>query len=777
MEFYAHSTENESKADWQLLREHLRNVADLAGESGEKLGLASLARMAGLLHDLGKYTAPFQRKLEGENITISHSTAGAVKLTEAAKTAGEPLSKLCAKIIAYCILGHHAGLPDAIGGAGSVETRLRDFAKSEEGKELERAAAWQKEIEFSAADLRLPPEFLPKLEDYTYKGVALSFLIRMVFSCLVDADRRDTQEFCDKKLRGKGRKLVSILPQLLEYYDKFMAEKRASSPDNELNRLRNDILAEVLSQAGGDKGFYSLTVPTGGGKTLASLGFALRHAQHHKCERIIYALPFTSIIDQTANIFRELFGQEHKEDILEHHSNFELSRGDEAKGEKEQSAQQRLKEAMEDWDMPLIITTNVQLFESLYSAKASAARKLKNIANSIIILDEAQTIPLNLLAPCARALDILVQFFGCTVIFCTATQPALDEAHMQGDRAIAGLPLGADRELAPNPQQLAEKLRRATIKFAGDKQGKIGELSNEQLIEALAEQSRELVIVNNRRHAYDLYQAGKEQGIAGLIHLTTRQCAADRREIIADIRARLKEGQPCRVIATSLVEAGVDFDFPRVWRAEAGLDSVLQAAGRCNREGKRPREESITMVFRAESGYGIPPELRANADSLKYVWAESEDLFSPEAIEAYFRETYWKKGEKLDKEKIIREDLADETLHLDYPLRHIGEKFRMIESGMLPVIIPRNDAAKDWIAKMGAAEISSGRIARALQAYIVQVPLKARERLIENGHAAFQAEHIRGDQFVALVNPSLYTPETGLLWENADYLAAEQCNF
>ncbi|KAA6404664.1 CRISPR-associated helicase Cas3' [Candidatus Tokpelaia sp.] len=767
MIFYAHSGQDwEGKSDWQSLSDHLRQTAELAGKSGDKIGLGAVARLAGLLHDLGKYNADFQNKLAGEAVAVNHSTAGA-KIVEEIVENADMVQKLCAKIIQYCILGHHAGLPDYSASAAekgrSLEQRLKYFYE-EEGKDL--SPQWQKEIYPSLEGLALSQPLMAALRTSTYKGVDLSFIIRMVFSCLIDADRRNTQEFCEQKERESYRSLAEILPDLLQSYQSFMAsmrqaaEKTDSSANQKLNTLRNKILDTVLAKASQAKSFYTLNVPTGGGKTLTSLGFALRHAKTHNLERIIYALPFTSIIDQTAEIFKKLLGEDN---VLEHHSNFALPEKGEG-GEKQQQSRERLKAAMEDWNAPLIVTSNVQLFESLYAAKASTARKLKNIANSLIILDEAQTIPLPLLAPCVRALDSLVRLFGCTVVLCTATQPALDEAHMVAERKIAALPL-AGKELAPDPQELAEELHRATIEFAG-------EMSNDALIAALAESEQGLIIVNSRKHAYELYEQAKKAGVTGLIHLTTRQAAIHRKQIIAEIRSKLKQGRPCRVIATSLVEAGVDFDFPRVWRAEAGLDSVLQAAGRCNREGLRPREQSIVTVFEAEKSYSVPYDIKKQAKILETLIAEYGDkLYSPKAIETYFSKTYW--SDELDAKNIIREDLK--VLNLHYPLRQIGEKFQMIESGMEPVIIAGiDDKVTEIIGQMSVEAISSGALARQLQPYIVQIPPKARAKLIVNSHVKFMARELRGDQFAVLTATGLYNKERGLLWEEADYLTLEQ---
>jgi CRISPR-associated endonuclease/helicase Cas3 len=296
-------------------------------------------------------------------------------------------------------------------------------------------------------------------------------------------------------------------------------------------------------------------------------------------------------------------------------------------------------------------------------------------------------------------------------------------------------------------------------------------MDNRDLAEALADTDQGLIIVNSRRHALDLFQEAREQGIDGLFHLTTRQYANHRREILAKIRQHLKNEQPCRVIATSLVEAGVDLDFPRVWRAEAGLDQIAQAAGRCNREGKRPLEQSIVTVFSAPE-YSPPREIRGLSGDLARIAARHGDLLSLAAMEDFFGEVYWRLGDALDREKILALFAQDRT-GTNFAYRSTAEKFRMIESGMVPVIIGRDEKARETIRKLSVERIPSGTIARELQSFVVQVPPKACRSLVACGHVRFLEEDLRGDQFALLQTPSLYTEETGLFWDDAEYLALE----
>lgn len=753
--FYAHSGSAEDRSDWQALQDHLRATAALAGELGKPLGLEQIAYLAGLYHDLGKYSLPFQRRLTGADIRVDHSTAGAVEMM-ARGAAMSPVAGIMLELVAYCIAGHHAGLPDRKNEtAACLDRRL----------ELDLPAldpAWKEELgELSEAEAAgLVPDLLRTFRrddpDFSF-----SVLTRMVFSCLVDADFKDTEAYYDG-VEGRERDRVwpalqDLLPELLAQYDAFMADKRDLTKP--VNRLRADILDHVRAKASQAPGLFTLTVPTGGGKTLASLGFALDHARLHGHRRIIYAIPFTSIIDQTAAIFRDVLGEAH---VLEHHSAIDEEKWQAGQRQDRQQAD-KLKLAMEDWAAPVVVTTNVQFFESLFAAKSSRARKLHNIAGSVIILDEAQTIPRPLLRPAIRMLDELARGYGCTIVLCTATQPALGKDRLEG-----GLPLEG-RELAPDTHGLARKLRRATIRMTGDR-------SNADLIEALAGEDKALIIVNSRKHALDLFQEAGQAGLDGLIHLTTRQCAAHRRTILDGVRDRLTRNEPCRVIATSLIEAGVDVDFPKVWRAEAGLDQIVQAAGRCNREGRKSPEDSIVTVFSAPD-YPPPREIKSLTGDMGRILKEhSEDLQSLAAIEAYFGEVYWRLGDTgLDFRGILKDfSVSLRRGTTDFAFRTVAEKFRMIESGMVPVIIGLDDTAADAIRLLGVPVKPSGALARDLQPYVVQVPPKARARLLKNGKAEFAAPKLRGDQFCVLRDKSLYHEDVGLVWEDADYLAVEE---
>lgn len=744
MAFFAHSGTPDSLEDWQRLPDHLQNVASLAGLFAKPFGLERAAFVAGLLHDIGKYHADFQAKLHGADNRFDHSTAGGRLLLEQTLT---PLDKRMAEIVAHAILGHHAGLPDTMDRKGGSEASLRQRLE----KPLRIDPAWKTDIALNASGLA--PEAIRAIHS---NGFALSFMGRMIFSCLVDADRKDTEAYYisigEKQADRNWARLDGLLT---EFRSRFEAKIEGfGRPETDIDRLRADILSHVRAGAEREPGLFTLTVPTGGGKTLASLGFALNHAARHGRNRIIYAIPFTSIIDQTAAIFRSMLGEAH---VLEHHSAID----EDSSGKREAREQRdKLKLAMEDWGAPVVVTTNVQFFESLFSARPSRARKLHNIAGSVIILDEAQTIPRDYLIPCMRVLEELTLRYGCTVVLCTATQPAL----VRRPGFDFGLPLEG-RELAPDPAHLAECFARNRIVHAGP-------MDNTALVEALRENEQALVIVNSRRHALELYEEMTAAGLEGVIHLTTRQYAAHRKRILKDVRQRLAGKMPCRLIATSLIEAGVDVDFPIAFRAEAGLEQIVQAAGRVNREGKAERDASVVTVFEAV-GYGIPYEIKARAQDMRKMIGRHADLSMPAAIEDYFEEVYWRVGaDELDKKKIL-EKLTASLRDISFCYRTIGEDFRMIESGLAPLVVAVEPEAEKAVNDLESPQIPSGKLARELQSYVVQIPPKARYALIQNGKASFKARDLRGDQFVVLTDNRLYTAETGLRWEDPHYLSVE----
>lgn len=742
--FYAHSTSTTDKSDWQTLTGHLETVGRLAAERADRFGASSWGEAAGLLHDIGKYTLPFQRRLEGSPERVDHSTAGAHIAIETYPQVGH--------LLAYLIAGHHAGLANGrdMGERTPLELRLEaDLPPLD--------PVWQQEIALPG-ELQPPPHFQMR-RDRGYFQYA--FLARMVFSCLVDADFVDTETFYavhEKGVphaRGGGPPLDVLRDALNQHLATFKA-------DRDVNRLRGEILSHVRAQAQLSPGRFSLTVPTGGGKTLASLAFALDHAIAHGMDRVIYVIPFTSIVEQNAAVFRDALGEHGKAAVLEHHSAFD------AGSQRDRHTIDKLRRDSENWDAPIVVTTAVQFFESLFAAKTSRCRKLHNIAGSVVILDEAQTMPLPLLRPSVAALDELALNYRTSVVLCTATQPALAETD-DPERSFAG-GLRDLRELAPEPERLYRQLERVSVRH-------IGTLDDEALRDELLATEQVLCIVNNRRHARALFESIADR--PGAYHLTTSMYAVHRRRVLAEIRHVLEAGHPCRVISTSLIEAGVDVDFPRVLRAEAGLDSIAQAAGRCNREGRRRASDSEVAIFAtANDDWVPPPELKQFAQaSVEVLRQHGDDPLSLAAIEAYFRLLYWQQGpQQLDRHGLLK--LVENSRLEGLPFDTLEQKFRMIENNQRAVIIPVDD---DGIARAALRELAYvagvGGIARKLQPYTVQVPQQGFAALERVGAIAAIEPDKFGDQFMALVNEDLYDDRLGLNWSEPTFMKAESLNW
>ena len=744
---YAHSAENRPESDWQTLKSHAENVAALAAQFAEPFGAAEIARYTGLLHDLGKYSDPFQNRLRGGK-RVDHATAGAKEAIARWQLIG--------KLMAYCIAGHHAGLAN-----GSGEGKNRSTLKERLAADIPALnPVWQAEIPLPEKIALSPPKRHPDYHNFDQdKQVAHcrfieSFFIRMLYSCLVDADYLDTEAFYAKLEnetieRGNYPALSDLQQAFNQHLQNVRADakKHSEGGQAELNQLRSEILDHAQQQAALAPGLFTLTVPTGGGKTYTSMAFALEHARQHGQRRIIYIIPFTSIIEQNAGEFRKAFGALGEAAVLEHHSTFD------DRTLQERDTRDKLRHATENWDAPIVVTTAVQFFESLFADRSARCRKLHNIAGSVIILDEAQMLPLHLLRPVMAAIDELARNYRCSVVMCTATQPAIS-----ADNGFYG-GFSDVREIAPDPARLYTALRRTTVRH-------IGKQSDAELLEHLTAQPQLLIIVNNRRHARSLYDSAKP--LDGVYHLTTLMCAEHRSEVLKTIRARLKAGAPCRLIATSLIEAGVDVSFPRLMRAEAGADSIAQAAGRCNRENLRTADESEVLIFRPEEQWKAPPELATYAACMRETLRNDGDLLAPEAMIAYFRRVY--DLSDLDKHHILE---MLKNAGSDFPFQTIAEKSRVIESNhMLPLLIPYDANAEAHINALEHADTIGGLL-RQLQRYTVQVPEKALCILCKNRRVKIINKEKFGEQFYALIGTDLYDAQAGLNWDNPDYIDAD----
>ena len=753
--YYAHSAQDKlgnllPYERWQTLQSHSVNVGEMAAEFARVFGAQEIACQTGQLHDLGKYSEAFNCRLHG-GPSVDHATAGA-------KIAVERWRNVIGKLIAFCIAGHHAGLANG-SGEGDNRRTLKQRLALQFGADIPALDnLWQQEIKLPQ-NLSAPP----LKADAHHPFFSYAFFTRMLYSCLVDADYLDTEAFYlkleNKAAERGGYPDLNVLQHNFNQFINDFRRRIAQAPEQTeaekrnaaLNRLRSEILDHAVEQAAQPQGLFTLTVPTGGGKTFTSMAFALEHAKQHGMRRVIYVIPFTSIIEQNAAEFRKAFGELGEQAVLEHHSTF-----DDGKLQNE-ATKDKLRLASENWDAPIVVTTAVQFFESLFADRSSRCRKLHNIAGSVIILDEAQMLPLNLLLPIMQAIKELAQNYRCSIVMCTATQPAV--------QAENGFYRGFEnvREIAPKPTALFDKLRRTTVQH-------IGTQTDADLLAKLAEHPQMLVIVNNRRHARSLYDQAKH--LDGTFHLTTLMCAKHRSQKLDEIRGRLKNGEPCRVIATSLIEAGVDVDFPLVMRAEAGLDSVAQAAGRCNREGKRPSENSFVWIFAPEEQWKAPPELATQAAVMRLTADSfSDDLLSTQAVAAYFAELYQLKGSELDNKKILKMH-NDTGQSLDFPFQTIADKFRMIESHMQPLIIPFDGEAENLISSLHHADHIGGLL-RKLQPYTVQIPEKALAALYKAERIEPINEQNFGKQFYTLIGLDLYDDVAGLSWEDMEFLKGE----
>jgi len=697
------------------------------------------------LHDLGKYKDEFQARLRGGPRT-DHASAGA---NYARAHLGCP-----GLVLAHAIAGHHTGLKDEL---------FRDEGRLDRNSpELAAVVAAASGDGLVLPDAAPPPAAFRV--DKAERGFQLAFLTRMIFSCLIDADRGAAAAF-DARARGDALDTIAFasLAALRDGLGDYMARRDLGfAADNPVNRLRDTVLRHAQAQADHPRGAFTLTVPTGGGKTLTSLAFALAHACHHGLDRVIVVIPFTSVIEQTARVYREALGAL-GDQVLEHHSAFDATQ--ELQGAEERIGPERLRLSMATWDRPIVVTTAVQFFESLFSNRPSRCRKLHSIARSVIVLDEAQTMPLALLRPCVAALKELVRNYRSSVVLCTATQPALTAPRTAAESGFRG-GFEAPEELAPDVPRLFDALRRTTVRH-------IGVQDDAALAARMAGPGQALCIVNQRAHARALF--GAIRHLDGARHLSTCMHAVHRARVLDGIRADLQAGRPCRVVSTSLIEAGVDVDFPLVLRAEAGLDQIAQAAGRCNREGQRDAAASEVLVFSAAE-YQVIQALRANAEAgREMLRVHAADPLAPKAIRAFFEMLYWRKGPAALDAQGVLDDCARKAATLDFPFEKIAAAMRFIAETMVPVIVPAEDdgAASRLVERLRYVPLPDG-IARDLQRYTVGIPRRARGELVAKGLAEVIREAEFGDQFVVLGNPDLYTRETGLDWSDPTFAAADR---
>ena len=706
MEYLAHIADD---GRVQTVSEHLHGTGELAAGFAAPFGASDEARAAGLLHDIGKYSAAFQQRIRGSAVSVDHSTAGA---QEALKRGDLPA--------ALAIAGHHGGIPDC--GNQRHDTADYTTLHGRLRRKLPSYDKWQSEI------------VLPSAKSPAWAvsdSITAAFYTRMLYSCLVDADFQDTQNFMDGQAapRGGGESISALLEKVRAKAADYLA-----NPESPVAFQRNAALRACMERgAQWEQGMYTLTVPTGGGKTFASLAFALEHAAAHGMSRVIYVIPYTSIIDQTAGVFAELLGEGN---VLAHYSAAEylLAESDDLT-----PAQYRKLLASENWDAPIVVTTAVQFFESLYSNRSSRCRKLHNIANSVIIFDEAQTLPKDYLLPCLSAIAQLVEHYHVTSVLCTATQPTLAPLFA---RIAPGL---TQREICPDVAGMYSALRRTEIHD-------LGSISTDELCSRLQAHEQVLCVVNRRKTAQELYAALPD---SGSYCLTTLLCAADRKRQLDEIRARLHDGRPCCVVSTSLIEAGVDVDFPVAYREQCGLDSLLQTAGRCNREG-RPE---VGPVYRFQlDGQAAPQMLAQNISAMNYAARRHTDLSSPEAIKAYFNELFnLRSPDRLDKKDILSM-IKTGASGCMLPFAQIAELFRLIETPTRTVYLPLGDGA-ELCRQLRDGKMSRGLL-RRLGVYSVECYNAQFNALDRSG-----ALELLPDGSAILIDMTKYDPKTGLAFD------------
>lgn len=598
MEYYAHSRETDGQKEYQTMKEHAEGVARLVKKFAAGWCTPGFAENLGLLHDVGKYRSVFQSRIRGAKITAEHAVYGALE------------SRSCglADAAAYCIAGHHAGLPDcgtgmSLKGSPELTTRLKYAERDDAMREI---AVYKNELRLKP--IGAEPPFLQAVQgegEAAWKEYA--FWIRMMFSCLTDADFLDTEAYCDG---GAARGLTADFAKCKAILEAHLAGLERSA-DNPTKAARKTLREQVMSHADEDADLYYMNVPTGGGKTLASMQFALERALRTGKKRIIYIIPYQSIIEQNAAVFRNLFGADV---VLEHHSDFDFKEC--ARSEAEEA---KLRRTAENWDAPIIVTTNVRFFESIYGNRTSALRKLHNIADSILVFDEAHMLPPDFFQPCLEAVKILTTRYGCEAVFLTATMPNFDRwlssFKCEGMRTRD---LVTDRSCFPA--------------FDRCKIENLGPIDKESLLMRVDKEKNALIVVNYRKTARELYDnyAGKK------FHLSTYMTQFDRKRVIDAVKKALADGEKFCLFSTSLIEAGVDLDFAAVYREHAGLEHLLQTAGRCNRNGESADCTAYSFALEGEDGGQKDNEFKAKRYDLSKIFELFPNVGSPEAVRHYF---------------------------------------------------------------------------------------------------------------------------------------------
>lgn len=784
-EFIAHIRKQDKTP--QSLDEHLAAVSKLAGQFADKIGLKEVGEVLGLLHDFGKASEKFQRYiLSGEGFIdpdaeeyldpvahkgkIDHTTAGAQVIYENLWNKGQK-EKITAQVLALCIASHHSGLIDCLKPDGENDFKRR-MEKADENTRKSEALSNLQEIETAIKDL-LSAEVIEQLvvklqslkEETNESRNNLDFkaglLVRFLLSCLIDADRLDTADFetpGNARIRNYGqyRPWETLIERLENRLKEFEIK-------NEVDELRAQVSQACLDYAVKPKGIYQLTVPTGGGKTLASLRFALNHAKQHSMERVFYVIPFTSIIDQNAEEIRKILedkdasGKYLDKVVLEHHSNLTPE---------EETRRQNL--LAQNWDAPVVLTTQVQFLEALFGGHTRSPRRMHQLANSVIILDEVQTIPINMIHMLNLALRFLVHTCGATIVLCTATQPPLDKL----ENPYRALIINPEQRIIQDEKELFARLKRVEVfdkrRDGGWNEEEVAELAENQL----QEKGSVLIVVNTKKSAKALYQAVADRKIAGahLYHLSTNMCPAHRLNILNEIKEKLKpeNGEPVICVSTQLIEAGVDIDFGAVIRYLAGLDSIAQSAGRCNRHGVReglgnvwivnPKDENINklkdIVIGTEKAQRVLDDFKKNPEEFR------SERIGLNAMAAYYQYYYFERRSEMEykvgvKSSAGQEDtlfnlLSTNTLSMEAHKRThtappeitflqsfqtAAKEFQVIDSPTRGVVVEYGDEGKEIVADLcGAPELEKQfKLLKKAQRYSVNLHSHEFDKLYKMG--------------------------------------------
>ena len=652
----------------QRLEDHLAETARLAGLFAEPFGMKDAGVLLGKNHDLGKYSSSFQAYIRGKKKRGGdHSTAGARFLWDHQKELGP-----AALAGAFCIAGHHAGLPD--GG-----TRTNTCEESTLWGRMKREIPEYEEI--AARGSLLPAVSAAAFQKVMRNPADGMMLVRMLFSCLVDADFLDTESFMSHEAKERGR--FRPVPELAERFFRELDSRGYTRPKNRLNEKRYEILSRCMEKGEEAPGLYTLTVPTGGGKTISSMAFAMKQAVKYHKRRIIYVIPYVSIIEQTAEIFKDFLG---KADVLESHSNVDYD-------DMEESMAGRMKLAAENWDAPVIVTTNEQFWESLYGNRTSKCRKLHNIADSVIVFDEAQMMPLDFLTPCLKALEELVRRYGVSAVLCSATQPELSQyLSMKPEEIMENIP------------DMYQFFNRVSYRFDGER-------TYEEIAGAMQKTPQALCIASTKKEALEIYRCleGNDS-----FYLSTNLCPVHRKRVIAEIKRRLAGNLPCRVVSTSIISVGVDVDFPVAYLEYTGLDSLIQGAGRCNREGKRQSADSIVHIFRTEKETKSRfMKKEKQVTELTLARCGAGHMAEPASIRSYYENWYKNNEGNMD-----RMDIMGDTKKLAF--RDIGMKFKLIRDNTQSVFIPLDDRAREILRQLQQG-IRTRDLMREAGQYIVNV--------------------------------------------------------